>query len=513
MQKLFENTNGRSKSEHKLTSSVKRFFACAFAGLALLASPMLAHQARAQPPPSAEIGAHSLEGTKVTLKNGKQKEEVYFCAHSINRECVLNVNGPAEVTVFYYPIIPKVSFKTSGPIRISYSLDGTNFDQDAQTELSTLRTTDIDLDKSLGIGVPIEISFTALEGSHKFIVLTPKGFLKVSNVSEQIPMPDLVPLPPPEVAARLDAPPNETSKGSAGDSTTTQGVSLTAKTEKPKELDRPVVSLESDILRFDGIGENNNAGHVGNLDIVGKLSFDDRFGLLLGAYVKIYRLALDKNNHETDVDLTSVGVLVGPSFVLKPGSVFSVMLLGGTQSTGTDVNTNEELQGTTVDRKMPIEVGLRLQYDSSLLQAMLEATTNPINPGTLRLAHNAEYVTLPTGTHPKLDLDMRLLHLLRPNQNETPLGSSVDDRNVYLEALAELPFTYRAVTASLLGGGESLVDASSRSTHASGLAGLGLEFHIWRLRIGGRALVNPAHLEHLPRAMITAEFLSERTVE
>ncbi len=512
MQKLFGQVARASKNEPRFSSSIRKFILTAFSGLALLASPMLAHKARAEAPPipSQEIGAYALEGPKVTLKNGKQREEAHFCAHSININCILIVNGPADVTVLYYPIIPKVSFKTPGPIRVSYSLDGTNFDQDSQTSLSNLRTTDVDLDKSLGVGSPIEISFTAMEGSHKFLILTPKGFLKVEKVEAQVPMPPLVPLADPEntppAPAQLDSPATQPPKGSPGDTT----VSVAAKIEKPKTEEVPIITLDSDILRFAALGEDENAGHIANVAMLGRLSFDNNFGLLLGSYVKRYRLALEGNNHKTDVTLTSGGLLFGPSVVLKSGRL-SIMALVGRQSIDTDVNTEEGLQGITVDRSMPAELGLRLQYDSDLFKAMLEASNNPVNPGMLRLAHNTQYIRLPTGTHPELELDARLLHLLRPNKSETPLGSSVDDRTVYLELLAEAPFTFGPVTVSLLGGGESLVD--SGPTRVTGLAGGGLEFHVWRLRIGGRVLLNPAEISHLPRAMVTVEFLSERTVE
>ncbi|MFN7991683.1 MAG: hypothetical protein U0R44_06005 [Candidatus Micrarchaeia archaeon] len=404
--------------------------ASSFAALSILSSPLLERQAFAQPQPEVSERRETpqrdvrfeVAGTQLPLRNGDTETQAYQVFEQQNIAPAVTLEGPATVTVRFYPIIsPQQLDQASGRLdySVSYTIDGGS---PAQARLSTMSSTATSprLDLSgLAIGTPGEFTVAIEAGRHVVRVQSPTGFVEV--VRAQAPQPAQPPVQQvqqPPVQPPVQQPPAQE------ESHTFESV-------------RSPFSLNYEGYWLSGPRSSNDSGFVNRLDAMYRHRFNSLVALDVGLSAGWSRATLDSSLASARVDVIDPQAAAGVSVFLGRNTLYA-LAVGGLEVMrySLSIPDGRSREATSYG---PIYGG-RIGYDyNDIFGLSGELTNNHLNPLTVRARVALPYSWV-TDARPTLDLSLRLLNSLRPDTSSPLLGTTnLDEKTILLNGNLILP--------------------------------------------------------------------------
>lgn len=405
--------------------------------------PMLDRPARADPPANA-TKLYTVKGTTATLTEGTKSISAYVLAQNV--KSMLEVQGPAKLTLRVYPVLRKTLFATSASdhqltIKCSSGPAGgtqTVNHYSGSTKMSSVRHADVPATHV--IGTPVQFTAEVGKGAQRFSLLSPMGFFEVVSVKRlatRVKRIDLAPRP------RLRFRPNPPKK----------------QKPKPKEEPRTLFTFTGDRVHYSEFGPGSNTGDLNIFEVLGHVPVSDSISLLLGAYVTSYGLVLDTSAASTSLRSLSTNGVVGMSY----GSgrhYMTAYLFGGyrhlwTKLSATDGRTipGEDKQG---------EYGGAASYAyNPYFEASVSAGNNQFNPLNARLRGALPWGWV-KGHKPSLSVAFTWLRAAVPSNEEGMIGGADLSHNAYdIIAVADVPLfrLWKFVLTATAGGEITLADS------------------------------------------------------
>jgi len=487
----------QSDVSRRESGPVSRFAArCAIIGALAFASPLLGGTAFAQQPtpapetaqpvaaapsstqpvaaaPSSARPEHRVRGETTTLTDGSTSISAYLVLRGSPTPSSIEVEGPAKVSVRFYPVVSRERFATPQvdvQRTISYSLGpsggaAVSSTYDGNTRMSAFTNRDVD-QATLAIGTPIDMVLNVAAGRQVLSFPDMNGFFQVVSVEAPAPprpIQPAVPAQPAQPAVR-PATPQETYEYGQVDNNL-----------------RPVFLLEFERTPLHGIGtqgilEDGGSGNTGDIyaaNAIGTIRLSDRFGLMLGGMFTTYGLRLVQPQWETTLRSYSGNLAAGFSFA-QSGHYVYALAFGGYH--GITTNIQSYADGRTLDTLFNGgEFGGMAGYEySRFVRLRVSGSNNPFNPLQVH-AYGAIPYTWTPGVYPSIEADFRWMHALAPAEHSGLIGlASVSENAFYVRALASVP-TWRLgpVVPIIVGGGEFNISGGSL-TSGTGIFGGGL---------------------------------------
>jgi hypothetical protein len=448
-------------------------------------SPMAEGIARAENP-SKEVQTeptHRVIGTTGELTDGTNTPTVYVLSRQARQLPVVEVDGPARLTIRFYPTLNRSRFDESPEISrpISYTIaevggETIPHDYPGVFRISNFTSPNI-AGSDLVIGTPVEITITLLSGSYRVGVTAPNGFLEVVHVErEHVPTPPPRPVQPP-VAAPTPAVQEEPEQ---------------PESDSPRPNYRPVVQLTGERAGLHEVGPFSNSGDMNSVLLTGDIPLGDHFSVVVGGSFLSNGLTMEQP--EAVTSLRSLSGALGAGLRYRNGShSLYALALGGYRAIMTDVESTADA-GTFEETVHAFGYAGQLGYSFDQWFALtFEGGNDPFNPISARV-----YGALPYGwvrhAYPWAELDLRWLHTMRPLEQDGLIGAAnLDDDVFHGRLLLGVPLVRLGpVVPSALVAGD--LNASAGGLHSADFmlgGALGLDFLEERLRIEAGGAVSP----------------------
>jgi hypothetical protein len=453
-------------------------------------SPLAEREARAEGVTETDKNGHRILGTKVELTDGKTSPEVHILVRQQNLLPVVEVEGPANLTVRFYPALNKNRFEggneVSMPIQYTIAEVGgeapiTNSYPGVFTE-SEFKSPNLS-GSGLVVGTPAEFTVKVRKGTFRFSVTQPNGFLEVVNVEhvEEKPQPP-APEPPaepkqmPKIPVATEPPVEQKPEKPA---------------EEPKKEQRPVVQFSGEHARVHELGSHENTGDLNSMLLVGDIKAGEKFSVLLAGAFTSNSLELEMPDAVTKLRSFSGDGGLGVRYMNGSHSMH-VLALAGYRSVSTDVRSLAD-DRTYDDKDGSFGYGAQAGYSfDRWFAATVSGSNDPFNPFSGRIFGALPYGWV-SNAYPNAELDLRWLHSLKPVEQENVVGVVDLADNAFHGRLAlGLPlFRAGPVVPSALVAGE--MNTSKDGVHGDVLLGgaLGLDFLEDRLKIEAAGAASP----------------------
>lgn len=254
----------------------------------------------------------------------------------------------------------------------------------------------------------------------------------------------------------------------------------------------PFISLAFERVTLSNLGEHGNSGDLNDVEVLVMPQLSESLALIVGASSGINNLSADTAETGTNLRMVTGNVVAGVLFNTGEHTLFG-SVYGGVSHLAPDVASKLGEPGSEYEI-WGAEYGGRVGYAyGNIFGLLVQGGNNPLNPGLARL-----YLGLPLtwaeGVYPRLDVDARLLRLIKPNADGS-LGGELSDTNVLTRANVKVPMVRLGpVVPSILAGCE--LSGSSEGVEADGFFGGSLTLLIGPVEFEGGYLhsINGNHV-------------------
>lgn len=423
--------------------------------------------------PSAARPEYRVRGETTSLTDGSTSRSTYIVIRGSPTPSVIEVEGPARLTVRFYPVVDRTRFATPQDEverTISYSLGPAGGTAEPLTHTGTTGMTDFtnpDVDQNaLVIGRGMDMAINVAAGRHALSFPDMNGFFEVINVEPPPaprPIQPAIPVSPPQPVPNPPTPEPGHEYGEIDESL------------------RPVVSVEFERAPLRGIGtqglmEDGSSGNMGDLyfaNAIGTIRLSDRFGLMLGGMFSTCGLTLIQPQWETALRGYFGNLAAGVSFQ-QDGHYAYLLAYGGYSGIATNIQSYSD--GRSLDTLFSgFGFGGMAGYEyGRFVRLRVSGGNNPFNPLSVR-AYGALPYTWTPGVYPFVQADFLWLHAMTPAEGSNQVGLiALNENSFNMRAIAGVPiWRLGPVVPYVLGGGEFNI-AGGSVTNGTGIFGGGL---------------------------------------
>ncbi len=414
----------------------KRFLAGSFVAAALLSSPLLERTAMAQPVPEAQNQGQVAQrrnvrydvtgSSQVSLSSGTDQIQAYIVMTDASVPTVA-FEGPAVVNLRFYPTVrPADVANGSLALSVRYSVDNGAPVEERFTTNSSSVTHPTLTQNGLAIGTPKDFSVTVSgEGRHSVSVGYPNGFVVIQAVQA----PEVAPVQPPP--RPLTPPPvQQPAQNTPGHDAAPEA--------PPRPMDgvRSRASLEYSGVWLKRLGNAGNGGMLHQLDALYRHPFGEHAALLVGPRLSLFDSGISPSGASTGVLMGDASAMLGVALYFGDVSLYAAGF-GGLQVNHYGVTAADGRSAS--DTGFNVAYGGRLGFDyRDIIGLSADMSNSPFNPGLAHLRISLPW-TWARDARPTLDANLLWLHVMRPAGPDGLGGASLDESNLYLRALVQLP--------------------------------------------------------------------------
>jgi hypothetical protein len=331
--KILRQARDRPVKEERRPSRASRIAVMAFAGLTALTAPKLINTADAQPVTTKEAAEESIltvNGETTTLTGEEGSRDVYVVSRQLDHHPVAEVEGPATLTIRFYPAVLREWFGEEGQevsrtirYRMENGEEGREQVFSGETALSRYTSPDIPesiMNESTGVmelnplavGTAIEGTVPIPEGRHQLTIIAPNGLVEFEAERRMVVRPEPRVEPPPRPPPREVEPRPEPETP-----------------EAPQETRaRLAFGMEGDRTHLHSIGPSEVPGDLNNVVALADVRIGEHLGLVAGAAFTSYGLMFTSEEIDADIRSFNGSLIIGPSLALGSHRLYAAAMLG-----------------------------------------------------------------------------------------------------------------------------------------------------------------------------------------
>jgi hypothetical protein len=428
-------------------SAKARIAASAVAALIAFGSPLLENRAFAQAPAPAptEVAAPApvqdakpapdacappsceVKAEIAMMSDGKANPKVFTVVRpsteSAGKLFTLEVDGPATVTLQFYPAVLTSRFKTNDTTvdkKIEYSVGPVGSDAVAQSFEGVTRQSEFkspDMAEGLSVGTPLTFTVKLPKGRNVIRHVSPNGFMEVVSVvpvvEEQKP-----------VAATQPA------------ATQPAKTLVAADTNQPGSV---AIDIYGEHQWLRDFGDSKNSGMLTDASLLFRRNWSN-VGLYGGVLGTSYQMALDAPSALSTLRMTSVDGELGLSLhfgahTIKAGGIAGLRMIDRSMTPKVAILSPFE-GGMAYD----FEFGGKASYDfNRMLGLIVRGSNNPFNPLTGQAYFIFPVGWAPDNANPELSFLFRWMHALQPGDDAKVGGFNLNENNYLMHINTKIP--------------------------------------------------------------------------